>query len=257
MPPEADQNQDDQSQSDAAPGGAGAGDTQDKSPDKEATKDQPDAPVRPEGLPDDYWSQADGVLLPDLITRFTELTGFKAEADVKASGIPQAADGYALPEAEQLRALAGIGDDVEVEFDENHPMLGPAREFAHAHGLTQEAFNGLVGLKLKADQAEAASLNELREAEIAKLGDAGRDRVTAVATALKARIGSKATEALYGMMFTAEQVEAFEALVRGTRAPGYTSGGEAANRGPEWDKLSPDEKIWEARRRQREKGRAA
>ena len=132
---------------------------------KDATSSD-DALVRPEGLPDDFWSDTDGVLLPDLITKFTELTGAQAERDVAAQGIPDKPEGYALPDLEVL----GLPEGSEIELDDNHPLLGPAREFAHANGLSQENFAGMVGLYVQGQARELEQLNEFAKVEREKLG---------------------------------------------------------------------------------------
>ena len=90
-------------------------------------------------------------------------------------------------------------------------------------------------------------------------GEKGDDRVKAVVTALVSRVGKEPAEALQGSIFTAKQVEAFEKLVRTTKAPGFTSQSSQTSSTKGWDENDPAEKkIAIAHHNAREKeGRAA
>lgn len=257
MPPDEDQTQQSEDQSQQGAGQDKASGTDQGSGDEArqaGSEKTTDDPVRPEGLDDRYWDETEGVMLPDLLAKFNELEAFHAESEVKARGVPESPDGYELP----TREVLGIAEDAEFELDADDPLFGLARTFAHENGLTQESFNALVGLKVKADELELETFNKAAAEEKEKLGDRADDRVRAVTKALEARIGREKTQSLFGMMYTAQQVEAFEALVRGIKAPTVPGGGEpGGGKGPDWDSLTADEKIHLSRQRARQKRDAA
>ncbi len=240
-----------------SPGAPGAGDPPADLPPKGEDPTPPisDAPVRPDDLPDAFWNDTEGVLLPDLLSQFNTLTASQAERDVAAQGVPEAPDGYELPDNEALELPA----DSDFKFDDSNPLVPLAREFAHANGMTQEAFAGMAKLYVKGQKQELDAMQEASGVELAKLGDNSKGRVDAVVTALTSRIGSEKTAVLQGMMFTAAQVEAFESLVRGTRAPGHNAKSDAPGKGVEnWAGMTTDEKLWTAHQNARKKqGQAA
>jgi hypothetical protein len=168
----------------------------------------PNAVAKPEKLDAKYWdTEKSTIKLDDLVGELTTLQGFKAEADIRALGVPK--DGaYKLD-------LSGFTppEGVEIKIDENHGLMKPAREFAAKHGLTAEAFNELGKIYAAHEAERTVSFNREIEAEREKLGANGAQRIGAVKTALAGRIGEKAKALIAGMV-TAEQTEAYEALLR-------------------------------------------
>lgn len=209
-------------------------------PDKKAEGSEPAKPERPEGLADEFWDDASGVKMTELLAKLNELSTFKAEADVKSTGVPETADAYELAVPDDLE----VPDGMEITIAEDDPMLLSAKGWAKEAGLTQEQFNGLTGLYMKSKAAEAASLKDAVKAEMTKLGENGRARVDAVVTALNGRIGHEATNKLLPMMYTADQVQAFEKLVRtGQATAPAAAAGASGQPGKAWSDMTPDEKF--------------
>jgi hypothetical protein len=86
-----------------------------------------------------------------------------------------------------------------------------------------------------------------------KLGAKGKERVAAVTQWLGAKLGGDAAKALAPMLYTAQQVQAFERLMQLNRGvvPGNAGsgrdGGKAEMSDEEWNKLTPSQKINHAR----------
>jgi len=175
----------------------------------------PAVAARPDGLADEFWDETSGVKMTELLTKMGELDAFKAEADVAATGVPEAAEGYELVVPEDLDVPEGM----EVKINDDDPLFNTAKTWAHENKISQEVFNGLTSVYMKAKAAEATLLRTKVKDEMGKLGENGRARVDAVMTALNGRIGGDQAKHLAPMMFSAAQVMAFEALVRGAPLP--------------------------------------
>jgi hypothetical protein len=180
----------------------------------------------------------------------TELRSLKAEADIIAQGVPEKPEGYKF-------SLDGIEvpEGLKLNLKDDDPLLVQARAWAHENSVTQEGFAALVKLEAQRqiDQVKRFDAEVAKERE--KLGANGQQRVDAVATALKGRIGDKAKPIIMGLV-TAEQIESFEALLRTTQAagPGAGAGGQGAK--PDYTKMGPLERIAYAHE-QHEKNRKA
>lgn len=193
--------------------------------------------TKPELLADRFWNpEKSQVRWEELNGEMDVLRQFKAEADVRMQGVPKEAAGYKL-------SLDGveIPQGIEFKLDEADPMFTAAREWAKEAGIPQEAFHKLVGIYAKSQITSMQNFNTQVASERGKLGQAATQRVEAVETALKGRIGDRAA-ALAPMMVTAAAVEAFEALLRTTSAPGPGSSGQQGSK-PDYSKMSPLERI--------------
>lgn len=202
---------------------AGAAPEKETVPAKEAEKAAMTAPVRPDWLPETHWDATAGFKADAIkadYDRLNQLAAFKAEADIRLQGVPEKPDGYKI-------ALDGFEapEGVSVAIDENHPMAGPAKSFAHKWQLPQEAMNELVKMQAGYVVETAKSFNEEMKAERVKLGDKADARIAAVETALVGRLGETG-KALSGLLVSAAAVEGFEALLRTTAAagPGVVNG---------------------------------
>ncbi|MEM7428445.1 MAG: hypothetical protein AAF441_20325 [Pseudomonadota bacterium] len=218
---------------------------------KSGAQDEPPKHVRPEGLEDPFWSDDNGVNFEALLGEFGQLKEFKAEADIKASGLPESADAYKLEIPEDL----DLPEGAEVKIAEDDPLLLAARGWAHEAGLSQEAFSGLTDVYVRAKAAEAKHLHESLAEQRALLGENVRARVDAVTTALSSRIGKELAAEINPMLVTANQVKAFEALLRSTKSPSPPPRTEQEDAGIEgWGTMSPDEKLAAAHKRARNNG---
>jgi hypothetical protein len=92
------------------------------------------------------------------------------------------------------------------------PTVEAAKEFAAAHGLSQEAFSGLLDLYAKDRAGESQMIEQARQVEIAKLGSNAVARVKAVEHFNIAALGETKGRALNSMLVTADQIGAFETI---------------------------------------------
>lgn len=210
----------------------------------------PPAHVRPEGLADEFWSDENGVNFEALLGQMTELQTFKAEADVRATGVPENAEAYALVVPEDL----DLPEGVEVNIAEDDPMLLGFKTWAHQVGLSQDQFNGATSIYMQAKAAEAKQLHEAVAKQRELLGENSKGRVDAVMTALQARVGKDLAKALAPMMYTADQVKAMETLIRGSKAPTPPPPPNDKISAADWEKMSPDQKLAAAHENARKNG---
>lgn len=167
-------------------------------------------PERPEWLPESLWDAEKGFKKQD----FDDLVAFKAERTSAEASRPETPDAYEakLPEGFKLP------DGIQVEegqsiINADDPRIAELRKVAHAKGWSQQDFEDVLAMGIQMDIAADSKRTELLEAERAKLGSRAKDRVQAVASWVDAKLGPKLGNSLKQMMFTAEQIEAFERLM--------------------------------------------
>lgn len=225
---------------------AGAGDGGDQ-----ATKGDGDQQLqRPDYLPEELWDEKAGFKAD----AYNDLVAFKANRDAELAQVPESAEKYEV----RLPATFKLPEDVKVPEGEmvlntDDPRIQLLREVAHSQNWSQAQFEDVLAMGVNMDIGENKRLQESAAAEREKLGSRGADRVNAVTTFLDAKIGKEHAGALRGMMFTAKQVEAFEAIQRLVRGDvrGNPNGGRDATTtelsDEEYQKLSPTERINYAR----------
>jgi len=205
---------------------------------------------RPEYLPEELWDEKAGFKAE----AYNDLVAFKASREAELAQVPDSADKYEI----RLPATFKLPDDVQVPEGEmvlnaDDPRIQLLREVAHTQNWSQAQFEDVLAMGVNMDIGENKRLQEAAAAEREKLGSRGAERVNAVTTFLDAKIGKEHGAALRGMMFTAKQVEAFEALQRLVRGDvrGNPNGGRDATPAElsdeEYQKLSPTERINYAR----------
>jgi hypothetical protein len=94
------------------------------------------------------------------------------------------------------------------------PMIGMAKEFAHAHGIDQAGFSKMMSLYAATQVHENKMIADARAREVSKLGANAPIRVDAVTSFLRGHLGDERAKALTVNLFTAKQVEAFEVLMQ-------------------------------------------
>ncbi|KAB2725663.1 hypothetical protein [Brucella anthropi] len=186
-----------------------------------STPSKPGLHARPAYLPKELWDETAG-FKADV---YNELVAFKANRDAELAQVPNSPDKYEarlpatfeLPEGERIP----IADDPRIQF---------LREVAHQQHWSQADFEDVLAMGVNMDIAQNKELAEFAAAEREKLGSRGAERIKAVTTFLDAKIGPELAGSLHGMMFTAKQVKAFEALQRLVRGDvrGSPSGGRDA-----------------------------
>ncbi|MDI7862537.1 hypothetical protein MRS76_11250 [Rhizobiaceae bacterium n13] len=210
--------------------------------------DQP--PVRPDYIPESYWDAQKGFKSDD----FNALVAFKAEHDSNMAQVPEKPDAYEAKLPQDFKLPEGFElPEGEELIDANDPRIALARDFAHAHKMSQSDFEQLIAVGVQMDIAEQGRLKEGLEAEREKLGPNAKTRVGAVTSWLGAKIGGEFADALAPMMFTAKSIQAFEALMRLNRGdvPGNPGAGRDTGKtelsDEEYNKMSPTERINYAR----------
>jgi hypothetical protein len=147
-----------------------------------------------------------------------ELLAAKAERALRATQIPASAEGY----QPTLPANLKLPDGVTVQIDAKDPAFVDLRNLAHSRGWDQDTFSAAIGIYAAKQAQESAQLRAAINAEIAKLGANGSQRIGALTTWLRSAVGDDSASALSQMMVSARHVEALEKL-----ASKYLSGGAA------------------------------
>lgn len=208
-------------------------------------------PQRPDYIPESFWDAEKGFKSDD----FNALVAFKAEQDANRAQVPDQPDGYkvALPKDFKLPDGFKLPEGKEAIIDDSDPRIADLRTFAHTNGMSQDQFEGMIALGAQMDIAEQSRLDAALAQQKDLLGSKATERVNAVTTWLGAKLGGEFAEALAPMMFTAKQVEAFEALMRLNRGtvPGHPGAGRDVGKiqlsEEEYNKMTPAEKINYAR----------
>lgn len=151
------------------------------------------------------------MLAADLRER-DELQAFKAAEDVRRNSLPQTPEAYKIELPADFQLPAGS----EFRLDASDPLYAAAQKMAHAKGWSQQDFSEGIGLIASMRMAESAQIETARNAEIAKLGTTGPQRVDAVLNFFKGMdvtADKSDAKAIATMLVTAKQVEAFERLI--------------------------------------------
>lgn len=168
---------------------------------------------------------------------------------------PASADAYEMRLPEKFEFPKGMLVDRDAAlFESDDPRMTLVRNFAHANKMTQDQFENLIAIGVRADLAEQAALNEALKAEVEALGGKAKERVKAVADWIGAKLGGEAAAALIPVLMTAKQVQAFERIMQLNR--GAVPGNPGASRDvgtpdmsdAEYAGMSVSEKLAYARR---------
>ncbi len=205
---------------------------------------------RPDYLPESLWDEKTGFREKD----YNDLVAFKADREAALAQVPDSADKYEAKLPATFKLPEGVKvPEGELALDANDPRISLLREVAHAKKWSQADFEEVLAMGVNMDIAENKRLQESAAGERDKLGSRAKERVGSVLTWLDAKLGKEHAGALRGMMFTAKQVEAFEAIQRLARGdvPGNPGAGRDAKTtelsDEEYQKLSPTERINYAR----------
>ena len=189
----------------------------------------PPAGVMPEGLPETFWdADARAVKLPDLIASYGEAATFKQQHDERIAALPKKPDEYKI----EMKLPEGFKppEGIELKVDEKDARIPLLRDFALKNQLSQEALSELVGLDAQYRVAQYQQEEAALQAEMAKLGENGPQRVTAVETFLKDGLKLPAAEydAMRGFLADASAFAGLEKLIARATAqqvPGNTPPG--------------------------------
>ena len=180
---------------------------------------QATASVRPDWLPEDQWDATAGKPKFDL----GELVKAKATLDERAGQVPADAAAYKV----ELPADLKLPEGLNFEVKEGDPLLTEFRAFAHANGLTQAQFSGVLALRAKMDAMAHEQATAAMQAEVKSLGDKAQERIDGATTFLRSKLPADQFDALKGAITSAKGVEAVETLMKlasGPQLPGNGGG---------------------------------
>lgn len=182
-----------------------------------STAQEATAPVRPEGLPDEFWDDATGVKTGDV---WAALRDLKAANEAKAADLPGEGESYDL----SLPADLGLPAGVDVEIAADDPLWADFQSIAREAGVGKAHFQKFVGAMAKyqaaAQEADVAAF----VAEKTALGANADARIKAAESYLAANLSAKQSEALGRALITADGVQALEALIRLKSGPVAATG---------------------------------
>lgn len=196
--------------------------------------------TRPDYVPEKFWKEGKpdieglGKSYTDLAQRFGKgkealIPEIKADLDrERFKSRPESPDKYEIKPPEKLpEGLVFLdkppGDDFQQEdgkayfvADPKDPLLGWWKKTAFDAGLGQDGFMAGVMAFAEREIGRAPSPDALRAERAAvmeKLGENGKARVEHVFTAVKGMAGDKAKALLDAVPFSAEAIEALEAVI--------------------------------------------
>lgn len=159
---------------------------------------QPDDSGRPDWVPEAAWGD-NGVDLEALGQHFS---GYVPRSD----DLPESDEAYQLPEI----------DGFDHEKAAASPILKALRKGAHANGVGQKAFEGIIADYV----AEVQRVDtENYAAEVAKLGSNVESRLQTLSNWIGASLPGPQAEALRAMTVSAGAVQALEALMNRGATP--------------------------------------
>jgi hypothetical protein len=164
-----------------------------------------------------------------------EAIAAKAQTDVRATTLPQSADGYEFKLPVEFKPPEGM----TFEFDKNDPLLAEARKAALDMKLDQAGFSRMLGLYAANKIKELEGVNRARVAEMEKLGAAGPQRIDAIERWVRAKVGPKADV----LMKTVRQypvaavVETFEKIIHEFSSQGGVSFDQRHREQPDQGKI--------------------
>jgi hypothetical protein len=208
--------------------------------------------AQPEGLDAAFWDADKGALrTDDAVKALKELAALKADADMRAKAVPAKADDYKVELPSEFKAPEGF----DFKFDEKDPAIPALKAWAHGMKLDQSAVSGLLAIEAQRQFALQKSHLEAHKVEMASLGANAETRLSELKGRITAAVGEDGFAVLAGSLFTARQIQVFEALmakVSGGGLPSPGNGGRAGAGGmdeSDYNKLSFEQKIEMARKR--------
>lgn len=165
----------------------------------------PAAPQRPDGLPDTFWDEANGVK-PEAYSRLAELEAADAQ---RRAGVPESADKYELKISDEIVGL----DGKPVQFDATDPLAQAVLPVLHELGIPQEGVSKLLGAFAAQEIAAAKEQQAFVVSEQAKLGAEHAKRTAALHGSIVAAVGADQAEVIRQHATSAAAVIALENLM--------------------------------------------
>jgi len=206
---------------------------------------EPAAPQRPDGIPDAFWDDKEGVKFNDLAAHLSTLESVKAEIDGKAAAVPESPDKYEAKLPDDFELPEGV----EWQVDPDDPLLAVARKSAHELGIDQGGFERMVGAYAEMKLAETKEIEAAIARQKEALGPKATERVEAARNFITAAAGPDAVEFFNGMLQLKGGVEAVEKIMRRAAnggVPGFNGSGREGGEGisdEEWAKMTPTSRM--------------
>jgi hypothetical protein len=180
----------------------------------------------------------------DFGRHYNEMAVRLSADEVRRNSLPANPDGYQVKTSKDFK----LPDGGQFQVDGANPLWAQFKTWAHNNQLSQEATEQVVDLLAAYQHGEASTIRNAINAEIAKLGANGPNRINALQTWFNAKVGADDAKLLSQALITAKHVEAFERLaakdVSGGAAPFSQSHREPAPGNgkvsqEEYDRMSP------------------
>jgi len=142
----------------------------------------PDAPVRPDNIPEKFWNAKEGVpRIEELVKSYDEVRSRLNEKLNDESGIPETAENYFENKFnDDGEYIFRDGAENIQAFQKDDPVLALLGESAFAEGLTVNQTNGLVVRLAEGLSALSGGKSVDIEVETQKLGEHGQARIDGV-----------------------------------------------------------------------------
>lgn len=145
----------------------------------------------------------------DFGKHYNEIMTRVSADDVRRNMLPATPESYQVKTSKDFKLPEGA----QFTVDANNPLWAQFKTWAHSNHLSQEATEQVVDLLAAYQHGEATTIRTAINAEIAKLGPNGPNRITALQTWFNAKVGADDAKLLSQALITARHVEAFERLV--------------------------------------------
>lgn len=168
---------------------------------------------KPEYVPEKFWDTEKGeVNVENLAKSYVEID--KLRGSMKEKALEEAKKeleelkAQSVPEKYEIK-LPEVPEGVNINIEEDDPLLKSVTEIARKYGLPQEGFDELLSAKIEADLASTPSY----EQEMAKLGTNAEARINRVSNWIDANLDKQSAEAIKGVAVTSDIVIALEKIV--------------------------------------------
>jgi len=186
-------------------------------PTEQAAEPAANAPVRPEGLPDEFWDDAKGLKGADLFAAYRDL---KTQTDTARADVPEAADGYELAVSDAVEVPEGF----VIDTDKDSPFFKEFAAAAHEAGMPKAAVQKMVDASARQQIAAQETVVTDYADQMSGLGDRAKERTEAAKNWVLANLPEKEANALLNNMGpgAVPALERIIALRSGPDMPGGT-----------------------------------
>ena len=171
-----------------------------------------DAGQRPPDVPEKFWDPDIGVRTDELVKGYNELEGkMRTKTDdlrvtIESERLANVPETYEFAMPDDVK----IPDGIEMDLNPEDPLLQWFNGYAKSAGLSQDQYNDAIKAYVELEVARMPDL----EAEISKLGENGRDRITAVNGLMDDRLEPDEKAIIAELLTTAAGVSAMEKLLK-------------------------------------------